>query len=95
MDVFSYFYSSFFSSDVVEDLCRLLVISTGGQMSKVFMVRSGSEAMEAAVEMARQYYPELHLPQPSRIRFIARKRSYHGITLGALGIGAHGLESIV
>ena len=58
-------------------------------MSKAFIVSSGSEAMEAAVKMAGQYFLELHLPQPRRICFITRKRSYHGTTLGALGMGGH------
>jgi adenosylmethionine-8-amino-7-oxononanoate aminotransferase len=88
-DKFSYCHSLFFSSDVGEDLCRSLVDSTNGQMSKAFIVSSGSEAMEAAVKMARQYFLELSPPQPSRLRFIARKESYHGTTLGALGIGGH------
>ncbi len=89
MDKFSYCHSLFFSSNVGEDLCKLLVDSTNGQMSKAFIVSSGSEAMEAAVKMARQYFLELSPPQPRRLRFIARKESYHGTTLGALGMGGH------
>ncbi len=89
MDRFSYCHSLFFSSDAAEDLCRLLVDSTRGQMAKAFIVSSGSEAMEAAVKMARQYFLELHPPRSGRIRFIARKESYHGTTLGALAVGGH------
>lgn len=53
---------------------------------------SGSEAVEAALKLARQYFLELSNPQPARTRFIARMPSYHGITLGALGAGGHVLR---
>ena len=49
----------------------------------------GSEAMDGAVKLARQYYLELSPSQPKRVRFIARDGSYHGNTLGALGISGH------
>lgn len=52
----------------------------------------GSEAVEAALKLARQYFLELPTPQPQRTRFIARKPSYHGITLGALAAGGHVLR---
>ncbi len=45
--------------------------------------------MEAAIKMSRQYFLELSPPQPQRIRFIARKESYHGTTLGALSVSGH------
>ena len=49
----------------------------------------GSEAVEAALKLARQYFLELPTPQPQRTRFIARLPSYHGTTLGALAVGGH------
>lgn len=45
--------------------------------------------MEAAVKLARQYFLELKPPQPNRTRFINRKQSYHGNTLGALSVSGH------
>jgi adenosylmethionine-8-amino-7-oxononanoate aminotransferase len=45
--------------------------------------------MEAAVKLARQYFLELNPPQPRRTRFISRRQSYHGTTLGALAVGGH------
>lgn len=45
--------------------------------------------MEATMKLARQYFLELATPQPTRTRFIARKQSFHGITLGALSMGGH------
>ncbi|KAJ5648854.1 uncharacterized protein N7484_002577 [Penicillium longicatenatum] len=85
----SYCHSAFFGTDVAEELARLLVDSTGGKLSKLFVVSSGSEAVEAALKLARQYFLELPSPQPQRERFIARLPSYHGTTLGALGVGGH------
>ena len=45
--------------------------------------------MDAAIKLARQYFMELSPPQQQRIRFIARYESYHGNTLGALGVSGH------
>ena len=49
--------------------------------------RGGSEAIEAALKMARQYFVEIG--QPQRRHFIARRQSYHGNTLGALAVGGN------
>src|SRR6218665_2186960 len=51
----------------------------GGGMGNVYLVRGGSEAVEAALKMARQYFVEIG--QPQRTHFIARRQSYHGNTL--------------
>lgn len=85
----SYCHTAFFGTQVSEDLAQFLVASTGGKLSKLYVVSSGSEAVEAALKLARQYYLELPTPQPKRTRFIARLPSYHGITLGALSVGGH------
>ncbi|MCJ1377628.1 hypothetical protein MMC17_000723 [Xylographa soralifera] len=87
MDEVSYCHSLFFSSSGAEDLAQLLIDSTHGVMARAFIVSSGSEAMEAAMKLARQYFLELN--QPERVRFIARKESYHGTTLGALSMSGH------
>ena len=89
VDTVSYCHSLFYATPAAEDLARSLVESTGGTMARLFIVSSGSEAMEAAAKMARQYFLELSPPQPERVRFIARRQSYHGTTLGALAIGGH------
>ncbi|KAE8318810.1 pyridoxal phosphate-dependent transferase [Aspergillus transmontanensis] len=88
----SYCHTAFFGTGVSEELAQFLVDSTGGKLSKVYMISSGSEAVEAALKLARQYFLELPTPQPQRTRFIARKPSYHGITLGALAAGGHVLR---
>ena len=100
-----YCHSLFFSCGPSEDLSRALIDSTQGMMARVFIINSGkpesadfghgltaftgSEAMDAALKLARQYFVELSPPQPRRTRFIARQGSYHGNTLGALGVSGH------
>jgi adenosylmethionine-8-amino-7-oxononanoate aminotransferase len=89
LDTVEYTFSPHFTTSVYEKLATYLVDSTNGAMSKVFVTGSGSEAVEACLKMARQYYTELPEPQPQRTRFIARERSYHGNTLGSLGVSGH------
>ncbi|KAH7115467.1 pyridoxal phosphate-dependent transferase [Dactylonectria estremocensis] len=89
LDQVAYCATGFYTTDVCEQLCQHLVDSTRGQMARVYIVNSGSEAMEAAIKMARQYHLEKQSPEPSRIRFISRNRSYHGVTMGALSVGQH------
>ncbi|KAL8716220.1 MAG: hypothetical protein Q9220_000125 [cf. Caloplaca sp. 1 TL-2023] len=84
-----YCHSLFFSCPSSEALATMLVDSTQGRMAKAFIVNSGSEAMDGAIKLARQYFLELPQPEPQRTRFIAREGSYHGNTLGALGISGH------
>lgn len=82
-------HTSFFTNDPAEDLAEHLIhrAPTGIGDGRAFFVGSGSEAMEAALKLARQYHVERG--QPSRGRIIARHGSYHGNTLGALAIGGH------
>ncbi|KAH0388779.1 PLP-dependent transferase, partial [Aureobasidium melanogenum] len=89
LDVVSYVHSATFATEAAELLAKELVESTGGAMSKAYIVSSGSEAMEAALKLARQHYLESKPPQPQRTKFIARQESYHGTTLGALSISGH------
>ncbi|GAB7340953.1 hypothetical protein MBLNU457_7297t1 [Dothideomycetes sp. NU457] len=55
--------------------------------SAFYGTSAGSEAMDAAMKLARQYFVET--AQPQRTRFIARRQSYHGATLGSLAMGGH------
>jgi adenosylmethionine-8-amino-7-oxononanoate aminotransferase len=89
LDQVAYCYNPFFTTEAAENISRFLTASTNGHMSKVFVVSSGTEAVEAALKIARQYFTELPTPQPNRTKFIARKQSYHGNTLGALSVGGH------
>ncbi|THX65754.1 aminotransferase, class III [Aureobasidium pullulans] len=89
LDVVSYVHSATFATEAAEKLARELVESTNGEMSRAYIVSSGSEAMEAALKLARQHFLESNPPQPRRTRFIARHESYHGTTLGALSVSGH------
>ncbi len=87
IDKLAYAHTSFFTTQVAEDLATNLISSSPAGMSHVYFVSGGSEAMEAAMKMARQYFVETG--QPQRRHFIARRQSYHGNTLGALAIGGN------
>ena len=82
-----YVHTSFFSNEPAEELAELLIGDEPGGLARAFFVSSGSEAMEAALKLARQYF--LELGQPQRTQFISRRQSYHGNTLGALALSGH------
>ncbi|MFV1853008.1 MAG: aspartate aminotransferase family protein [Thalassospira sp.] len=87
IDQIAYAHSGFFSSDAMEELADELVASAPAGIDKVYFVSGGSEATEAALKMARQYF--LEIGQPERKYVIARRQSYHGNTLGALSVGGN------
>jgi adenosylmethionine-8-amino-7-oxononanoate aminotransferase len=87
LDQLAYAHTSFFTSEVAEQLADELIGSAPEGMSHVYLVSGGSEAVEAALKMARQYFVEIG--QPQRTHFIARRQSYHGNTLGALAVGGN------
>lgn len=83
----AYAHTAFFSSEPAEQLADWLVGASGGNFERVYFVSGGSEGIEAALKLARQYF--LEIGQPSRAYFIARRQSYHGNTLGALAVGGN------
>jgi adenosylmethionine-8-amino-7-oxononanoate aminotransferase len=83
-----YLASSFWACGVVEDLCKELINGTKGKMARVYLTGSGSEAMEAAIKLSRQYFYEKDKETP-RVNFIAREGSYHGNTIGALSVSGY------
>src|SRR6266851_1766023 len=85
LDKLEYAHTSFFTSQAAEELADDLVAHAPDGLGHVFFVSGGSEAIEAALKLARQYFVERGEPQ--RRYLIARRQSYHGITLGALAIG--------
>ncbi len=87
IDKLAYAHTSFFTTEVAEELADVLIESAPQGMSHVYFVSGGSEAMEAALKMARQYFVEIG--QPQRQHFVARRQSYHGNTLGALAVGGN------
>ncbi|MEM8837335.1 MAG: aspartate aminotransferase family protein [Pseudomonadota bacterium] len=80
-------HTGFFTSEPAEQLADLLISHAPGALDRVYFVSGGSEATEAALKLARQYY--LEIGQPERSHVIARKQSYHGNTLGALAAGGN------
>ena len=80
-------HTSFFTSDPAEQLADKLIAHAPKGIDRVYLVSGGSEAMEAALKLARQYFVEIDKPQ--RRHIIARRQSYHGNTLGALATGGN------
>ncbi|KAJ6442312.1 Aminotransferase [Purpureocillium lavendulum] len=89
IDKFAYCNSMFFGHPIGEELAAELINGTEGAMSRAYIMCSGSEAMESAMKMARQYFMELTPKQSNRVNFIAREGSYHGTTLGSLSMSGH------
>jgi adenosylmethionine-8-amino-7-oxononanoate aminotransferase len=87
LDRLAYAHTSFFTTEVAEELADTLIADAPAGLSHVYFVSGGSEAVEAALKMARQYFVERGEPQ--RRYFIARDQSYHGNTLGALSVGGN------
>jgi hypothetical protein len=83
----AYAHTSFFTNEPMERLADHLVARAPEGVDRVYFVSGGSEAIEAALKMARQYF--LELGEPGRRRFVARRQSYHGNTLGALSVGGN------
>lgn len=87
IDRIAYAHTSFFTTEAAEQLADELVAHAPQGMAQAYFVSGGSEAVEAALKMARQYFVEIG--QPQRRHFIARRQSYHGNTLGALAVGGN------
>ncbi|WP_173934548.1 aspartate aminotransferase family protein [Chelativorans sp. Marseille-P2723] len=86
LDELAFAHTGFFTSQVAEELADLLTEAAPG-MDKVYFVSGGSEAVETAIKVARQYFVDKG--EPSRRRIISRRQSYHGNTLGALAAGGN------
>ena len=87
LDDIAWAHTSFFTSEPAERLADMLCSRAPRSIEKIYFVSGGSEAVESAIKLARQYF--LECDQPSREHIIARKQSYHGNTLGALAAGGN------
>lgn len=87
VDRIAFAHTGFFTTEPAEELADMLVAKAPGNLDRVYFVSGGSEAVEAALKLARQYF--LEKGEPSRHRVIARRQSYHGNTLGALATGGN------
>jgi adenosylmethionine-8-amino-7-oxononanoate aminotransferase len=91
-------YRTHFSNPPAEALAAELAEVAPGDLNHVLFTNSGSEAVEAAVRLALQYWRERG--EPRRDVLVSRDGSYHGATLGSLGLSGHasrrrGLESVL
>ena len=87
LDRIAFAHTGFFTSEPSEELAEFLVQRAPEGIEHVYFVSGGSEAVEAALKMARQYF--LESGEPQRQKFIARRQSYHGNTLGALAVSGN------
>lgn len=87
LDAIPFAHTSFFTNDAMEALADRLATDAPAGIERVYFTSGGSEAVEAALKLARQYYVEIG--QPQRRHVIARLQSYHGNTLGALAAGGN------
>jgi adenosylmethionine-8-amino-7-oxononanoate aminotransferase len=87
LDTMPFAHTGFFTSQSAEDLADLLIDAAPDGMGAVYFLSGGSEAVETALKMTRQYFIEAG--EPERTQFIARRQSYHGNTLGALSVGGN------
>jgi adenosylmethionine-8-amino-7-oxononanoate aminotransferase len=86
-DKLAYAHTSFFTNEPAETLADMLITGAPQGISHAYFVSGGSEAVEAALKMARQFFVETG--RPERRNVIARRQSYHGNTLGALAAGGN------
>ncbi|QDZ00331.1 aspartate aminotransferase family protein [Nitratireductor mangrovi] len=86
-DRLAYAHTGFFTSEPAEALADRLVAGAPEGISHVYFVSGGSEAVEASLKMARQYFVEKG--ESGRRNIVARRQSYHGNTLGALAAGGN------
>lgn len=82
-----YAHTGFFTNQALEELSDILCSKAPDPLKYSYIVSSGSEAVEAALKLARQYFVEKGSPE--KRKFIGRRQSYHGNTLGALGVGGN------
>ncbi len=87
LDRLAFAHTGFFTSEPAEALADLLIANAPAGLDRVYLVSGGSEATEAAIKLARQYWVEKG--EPAKARLIARKQSYHGNTIGALSAGGN------
>ena len=84
MEKTSFAYRLHFENEPAEELARRLAGKMPGDLDRIFFVSGGSEAVESAIKLARQW--AVATSQPKRWKVICRFPSYHGGTMGALGV---------
>ncbi|WP_423368763.1 aspartate aminotransferase family protein [Burkholderia sp. LMG 32019] len=87
LDKVAFAYRTQFENQPAVDLAEKLVELAGGRFDRVFFSSGGSESVESALKLARQYW--VCSGEPERSVFIARQPSYHGSTMGALAMTSY------
>ena len=87
LDRIAFAHTQFFTSEPAEALAELITRHAPEGLDWVYFVSGGSEAVEAAIKLARQYFIEIG--EPERRHIVSRRQSYHGNTLGALAAGGN------
>ena len=87
VDKLAFAHTGFLTTEPAEALADLLIAQAPGDLDRVYFVSGGSEAVESAIKLARQFH--LENGKPERRHLIARRQSYHGNTLGALSAGGN------
>ena len=90
LETLAFAHTGFFTSEPAEALADLLIEHAPGRLERVYFVSGGSEAVEASIKLARQFF--LEKGETDRCRVISRLQSYHGNTLGALAAGGNRLR---
>ena len=82
-------HTSQFTTAVAEEYAQELLEFAGGNFrgGAVYFTSGGSESIETALKLARQY--QVEIGQPKRHQILSRKQSYHGSTLGALAVSGN------
>jgi adenosylmethionine-8-amino-7-oxononanoate aminotransferase len=86
LDQLTFSYRFSFSNEPMADLSGLIREIAPMERASAFFNSSGSESVESAIHMAILYWQ--HLGKPGKIELISRYPSYHGSTLGALGLSS-------
>jgi adenosylmethionine-8-amino-7-oxononanoate aminotransferase len=82
-------HSSQFTTPVAEEYAQELLAFAGPNFTGgcVYFTSGGSEAIETALKLARQY--QVEIGHSERYQILSRKQSYHGATLGALAVSGN------
>nr|CEG05724.1 unnamed protein product [Fusarium clavum] len=83
----SYVHTMTYTTSSAEDLANYLLENEPFGLTRAYLVGSGSEAMDSAMKLARQFHVENG--QPERTRFVSRRQAYHGNTIGAMSVSSN------
>lgn len=83
----SYVHTQAYTTSAAEELAEVILAGNTHGLEKAFFVGSGSEAVETALKLARQFFYEKG--EPERCHFVSRRQSYHGNTMASMSVSAN------